>query len=116
MVIVGRSEPGLDIVERCGRIAEIRLLRQITDGGARLHESPARIGLDRPGRNLEQRRFARSVAANEADPLARFDGEFRAGEQRLAAERERDIAELKQRGHGTGIYRLPLVTARLSQR
>ena len=40
--VVGGPEPGLDIGERRRVAGEIRLLRQIAHGGARLHEAPCR--------------------------------------------------------------------------
>ena len=50
IVVVAGAEAGLDIGQRRGReVAEIRLLRQIADGGARLHEAAAAVG-SRPGR------------------------------------------------------------------
>ena len=79
---------------------EVRLLRQVADGGARLHEARAAIGLDQAGGDLQQRRLARAVAADEAHALARRDRQLDAVEQRRAAEGERDIAELDEgRGH-----------------
>jgi hypothetical protein len=69
-MIVAGAEAGLDIGQRGLVVAEVRLLRQIADGGARLHEAAAAVRLDDPGGDLEQRRFARTVAADQADPLA----------------------------------------------
>ena len=40
--------------------AEIRLLRQIADGGARLHEAAAAVGLDEPGGDLQAASICRS--------------------------------------------------------
>ena len=71
VAIVAGAEPGFDIGERRGEAGEIRLLRQIADGGAGLHEAAAAVGLDQAGRDLQQRRFAGAVAADQADPLAR---------------------------------------------
>src|SRR5205085_1067399 len=46
-----------------------RLLRQIADGGAGLHKTAAMIGFDQAGRDLQQRRFAGAVAADQTDAL-----------------------------------------------
>ena len=70
IVVVAGAEAGLDIGQRRRVIAEIRLLRQIADGGAGLHEAAAAVGLDQAGRDLQQRRFAGAVAADQADALA----------------------------------------------
>ena len=69
--VVARREPGLHISQCGGRIGEVRLLRQIADGDARLQETRAAIRLDQSGCDAQQRRFARSVAADQAQPLAR---------------------------------------------
>ena len=70
MRIVGGAEAGLHVGQR-GRVAgEVRLLRQVAHRGARLHEALAPVGLDQPRRDLQQRRLARAVAPDQADPLA----------------------------------------------
>ncbi len=74
VVIVAGAEASLDIGQRRRVIAEIRLLRQIADGRARLHEAAAAVGLDGAGGDLEKRRFAGAVAADQADALARGHG------------------------------------------
>ena len=97
VVVVAGAEAGLDIGERGGEAGEIRLLRQIADGGAGLHEAAAAVGLDQPGRDLQQRRFAGAVAADQADALGRRDRQFDARQQRRAAEGQRDVFQLDQR-------------------
>src|SRR5262249_3133458 len=89
----------LDIGQRGRRTGKIRLLRQIADGGARLHEACAVVGLDEPGGNLQEGRLSRSVTPDEAHPLAGRYHQFGAFEQRRPAEGERDIPELQQRRH-----------------
>ncbi len=80
---------------------EIRLLRQIADGSPRLHETLTAIGLDQPGGDFQQGRFAGTVASDEAYALAGRDRQLDAVEQRMTAECERNIAELeKRRRHG----------------
>ena len=102
IVVVAGAEAGLDIGQRRGEAAEIRLLRQIADGGARLHEAAAAVGLDQAGGDLQQRRFARAVAADQADALARRHRQFDARQQRRAAEGQRDVFQLDQRRrHGS---------------
>jgi hypothetical protein len=55
MLVVAGREPRLDIGERGLVVAEVGLLRQIADRGARLHEACAAVGLDEAGRDLEKR-------------------------------------------------------------
>ena len=99
--VVARAQPGFDIGQRRRIAGEVRLLRQVADAGARLHEALAAIGLDQPGGDLQQRRLARAVAADEAHALARRHRQLDAVEQRRAAEGERDVAELEEgRRHG----------------
>ena len=76
MAVVGRSKAGFDIGERrCGG-AEIRLLRQVAHGRARLDEARAAVLFDQAGGDLQQRRLAGTVAADEADALAGRHAEF----------------------------------------
>jgi hypothetical protein len=97
VVVIARSEARFDIAE-CSRMAgKIRLLRQIADGRAGLHEARAAVRLDQAGRDLEQRRFAGAVAADQADALGRRLRKVDASQQRCAAKGERDILELDQR-------------------
>ena len=70
VVVIAGAEAGLDIGQRRLVIGEIRLLRQIADGGAGLHEAAAAIRFDQSGRDLQQRRLARAVAADQADAFA----------------------------------------------
>ncbi len=95
--VVARAEPGLDIGQRRGEAGEVRLLRQIADGRAGLHEARAAVGLDQAGGDLQQRRFARAVAADQADALARRHRQLDARQQRRAAEGQRDVFQLDQR-------------------
>jgi hypothetical protein len=53
IVVVAGAETGLDIGQCRGEAGKIRLLRQITDGRARLHEAAAAIGLDEAGGDLQ---------------------------------------------------------------
>src|SRR5438270_9570168 len=71
VMIVAGAEAGLYIGQRRLVVAEVRLLRQITDGRARLYEPAAAVRLDEAGGDLEQRRFARAVAPNQTDAPAR---------------------------------------------
>jgi len=77
--------------KRGGEAGEIRFLRQIADGSARLHEAAAAVGLDQTGRDLQERRFAGAVAADQADALIGGDREFDARQQRRAAKGQRDV-------------------------
>ena len=99
ILIVERAEPVLDIGERRREAGQVRLLRQVADAGVRLQEAHAGIGLDLAGGDLEQRRLAGAVAADEAGSLAALDGEVGSREQgRAAAEREGDVLERQERG------------------
>ncbi len=71
IMVVAGAEAGLDIGQRRLVVAEVRLLRQIADGRARLHEAAAAVCFDDAGGDLQERRFAGAVAADQADPLAR---------------------------------------------
>ena len=53
IVVVARAKAGFDIGQRGGKAGEIRLLRQIADGGAGLHEAAAAVGLDQAGGDLQ---------------------------------------------------------------
>ena len=97
IMIVAGAEAGLDIGQRRLVIAEIRLLRQIADGRTRLHEAAAAIGLDEAGGDLQERRFAGAVTADQADSLARRHRQLDARQQRRAAEGQPDILQLDQR-------------------
>ena len=102
IMVVAGAEAGLDIGQRRLVVAEIRLLRQIADGGAGLHEAAAAVGLDQAGGDLQQRRFAGAVAADQADALARRHRQLDARQQRRAAKGQRDIFQLDQRRrHGS---------------
>jgi hypothetical protein len=70
VVVIARAETGFDIGKRGGVACEIGLLRQIADGRAGLHEAAAAVRLDEAGCDLEQRRFAGAVAADQADAFA----------------------------------------------
>ncbi len=84
--VLARRQAGLRRRKR-GRVGrEVRLLRQVGDGRARLQEALAGVELDQPGERLEQRRLARAVAADEADPLALGERQREPGEQRLVAD------------------------------
>ena len=102
VVVIARRQPGFDISERGRKAGKIRLLRQIAHRGARLHEPAAMVGLHQPGDDLQQRRFARAVAADQAEPIASGHGQFDAGEQRRAAKSQRDVFQLNQRRRHNG--------------
>ncbi|MGY3110227.1 hypothetical protein ACVWW7_006854 [Bradyrhizobium sp. LM6.9] len=97
IVIVAGMEAGLDIGQRGGETGKIGLLRQVADGGAGLHETAAAIRFDQAGSDLEQCRFARTVAADQADALAGRNRQFDVRQERRAAKGQLDIAQLNQR-------------------
>ena len=96
MRIVGGAEAGLDVGQRVGVARQVRLLGQVAHGGARLHEALAFVGLHQAGGDLQQRRLAGAVAADQAHPLPRRHGQLRPLQQRRAAEGEMDVAELDE--------------------
>ena len=107
VTIVGRAEPVLDIGEGGFEAGEVRLLRQIAERHPGLHEHRAAVRLDGPCRDFQQGRFAGPIASDQRNPFARGDGQLRAGQQRGAAEGQRDILELKEGwGHTTVKYGL----------
>jgi hypothetical protein len=69
IMIVARPEAGFDISQRGRVVPKVRLLRQIADGGARLHEAAAAVRLDQAGCDFQECRFAGAVAADQADAL-----------------------------------------------
>jgi hypothetical protein len=93
MMVHGRSEVGGHIVERRREAGEIRLLRQIAHGQPRLDEALARIRLDESGRDLQERRLAGAVAADQRQAVAARHGELRAFEQRRAAEGQVNVTQ-----------------------
>ena len=93
--IVARPEPRFCIGLNGGITVEIRCLLQIADRRGRMAEHLAGLCFDNPGGNLHQGRFARAVAADEADPVARFDLQAGACEQGRAAEGKLDVIEFQ---------------------
>ena len=61
------------------------------------HARGAGIGLDLAAQQREQRGFAAAVLADHAHALAGVDAQFRVGEQRLRAARERDAGKMDHR-------------------
>ncbi len=96
MRVVARRQAGAHIGERGRMAGEVRFLRQVAQRGARLHETRAAVRLDQSGRDLQQCRLARPIAADEAGALAGRHRQFDAFEQRRAPEGERNIGELNE--------------------
>src|SRR5262249_38018482 len=94
-IVVG-IETGLGISQRGGKLTKVGLLRQIADTDPWLQEALAAVGLQQPGCQPQQCRFARTVAPHQTDALAGGHGEFGAREQRRAAKGERDIRKPEQ--------------------
>jgi hypothetical protein len=89
--VVGMIQPSLDISQRRLEPVEIRLLRQIPDRRPRLSEPSPAIRLHQSRRHFQQSRFARSIAPDQANPVAGGHGNAGAGQQRGSAERQGDI-------------------------
>src|SRR5262249_57425542 len=94
-IVVG-IETGLGISLRGGKLTKVGLLRQIADTDPWLQEALAAVGLQQPGCQPQQCRFARTVAPHQTDALAGGHGEVGAREQRRAAKGERDIRKPEQ--------------------
>ena len=101
MAIVGRPEAGFNIVRRRREAQQVRFLRQVAQRRAGIDETGSAIRLGEGRGNLQERRFARSVAADEAHALPGVDDEINAVEQRRSTETQRDAGKLDERGrHG----------------
>jgi hypothetical protein len=96
-VVIG-AEAGLHVTRHVGKAGKIRLLRQVADGGVRLAEDRAAVRLDQSGRDPQQRRLARAVAADKAHALARRHHQIDACKQRRTAEGQRNAGELEEGG------------------
>src|SRR3954449_9030329 len=70
MGVVTGTEPCLDVGERCFVAGKIRLLRQVTDRRAGLDETHPAVRLDQASHDLEQRRFPRPIAPDQANAFA----------------------------------------------
>ncbi len=97
MGFVARRQSRLDKGKRRLETGEIGLLRQVANGGRGLDEAAAGVGLDHAGGDLEQRRLAGAIAADETEALARADRKLDALEQRLAADAEPDVLKEEER-------------------
>ena len=106
IVVVARLHAVLDIAKRGGEAGEVRLLRQVADGDARLQEAAAGIGFDLAGGDLEQGGFAGAVAADKRDLVAGGHRQLSAFEHRRAADRQPDILQGKNWRCGHGAFRL----------
>src|SRR4051794_29500246 len=105
MQIVARRKTCFHIGERGGKARQVRLLREIADGGAGLREARAAIRLDDSGCYLEQGRFARPVAPDKADTFALANGKLRAFQQRRAAEGKVSVLQREEgRGHARELF------------
>ncbi len=71
------AEAGFDIGECCGVAIKVRLLRQIANKRARMREALAAVGVDKAGGDLQKRGFARAIAPDKANAIARRDGSDR---------------------------------------
>jgi hypothetical protein len=67
---------------------ELRLLLDVGDLQALLHDQQAVVQLEGAGNDFQQGGLTGAVAPDQADPLGRFEGEFGVIEQRDVTERE----------------------------
>ena len=89
---------GHDVAHRTIR-RERHVLFEPRDAQAGLAPHRARVGNDFAADDLQQRRFARAVAADDAHALARLDQQARVVEQRQMAVGHPDVIERDER-HG----------------
>src|SRR5207248_2519784 len=92
--VVTRAEPRLDIGQRRVVSGEVGLLREVTDGRAGLDETRAAVRFDEAGHDLEQCRFARPVAPDQAYAFGLRNRKFDTIQQWRSTEGETDVAEL----------------------
>ena len=97
--VVGVVETRQNEVERRGKTGEIGLLRQIAHARAGLHETLSVLGLKLTRGDAKQCRLSRPVAAHQRDAVAGRNAQFRAIEQRRAAQRDVDVSKLQKRRH-----------------
>ena len=93
--IIARRKPGQHIGFDGFICRQVRLLRQVAQRGAGLQKALALVRLDHAGRDLEQGRFARTVAADKRDAVGGVDLQAGIAEQRRSAESQRDIGQKK---------------------
>ena len=89
-------EPCLDIGQGCLEQRQIRLLRQIPDGGARLGEAASGIRLHQTGSDAQQGRLPRAVPSDQAQPVPGPDRQSGAGQHRGRTKTEADILQQDQ--------------------
>ena len=87
-VIAGEGE----VAER-GEPGDRRVLVEQDDARAGADRPPPLVDLDPPGEDLEQRRLARAVAADERQTVALADGEVESPQQPAAALDQADVFE-----------------------
>ena len=101
--IVPRRQAVLDIIQGRGMAGQVRFLRQIAHGRPRLNEDLTLIGGDQSARDLQQGRFSRPVAPDQAQAVAAHDGKLSPLQQGCAAEGQVDVAKVEDgRGQGRG--------------
>ena len=103
--IIPGGQPFFDISQHSGIGRQVRLLRQIAHGCARLQKARAGIGFHQTGGDFQQGRFARTVAAHQSHALAKPDSEFRAVKQRSATKGQTGILQMQERrcSHSQGV-------------
>ena len=103
--IVLLAEPAENIFGDVLEGRKVGLLLQIGHARAWLGEAGAAVGLDIAGGDLEQRRFARSIAPDEGDALPWRDRQLGAVQQRVAAQSQTNVSQLQKRRHMKGARR-----------
>ena len=94
--VVARPMSALDIGQHRLVFAEIRLLRQVAERDARLHEPRSAIRLDEARRDLHECRFAGPVPADDANSIAFGDRQVGILEKRRSAESQGNVLQGKK--------------------
>ncbi len=96
------------VVEHRSKARHGGFLRQEGETRGRLLKARSPVWIGLAGRKPQQRRLARSVAADQRDPVTRRNREFGALEQRRAAERHGDVLEMQKGGrHAAALVSKP---------
>ena len=92
-----------DVVGQRGETGEVWILFEQDDAGAGHDGAAALVTVDRAGDELQQRRLAGAVAADQRQPITRPDIEIEVAEQPAGALNEAKVFVRENRGsHGGG--------------
>ena len=95
--IIGVNQPRFNILKHGFEAGEVRLLRQIADGGAGLEKAGALVLLQQSGSNFEQSALARAIAADKTEPVAFGYGKRGPVKERRGAQSEANVLQYQER-------------------